>query len=145
MGINAGSKSTGAAPFVYLPGLTLDIKVPGFQFFSLGMYAYIDRGRFGGQDNGCNATTYQITPSWSLPFAIAAARLRFDGFIDFIGSHGGCASQTLSQPTIKVDLGSFGGKPNRLFAGIEWVYWRNKFGISGFSQSAPQALVMWVF
>jgi nucleoside-specific outer membrane channel protein Tsx len=145
LGINAGSKSTGASPFVYLPGLTFDLKIPGFQFFSLGMYAYIDRGRFGGLDNGCNAATYQITPSWSLPFAIGPARLRFDGFVDFIGSHGECASQILSQPTLKVDLGSFGGMPDRLFGGVEWVYWRNKFGISGLSQTTPQVVVMWVF
>jgi nucleoside-specific outer membrane channel protein Tsx len=145
MGFNAGSKSTGASPLVFLPGLTFDFKIPGFQFFSLGTFAYIDRGRFDGQDNGCNATTYQITPSWSLPFALGPARFRFDGFIDFIGSHGQCASQIVSQPTIKIDLGSFGGKPDRLFAGVEWAYWRNKYGISGFNQTAPQAVLMWVF
>ena len=146
MGINAGTKSTGAEPFVLLPGLTFDFNFPGFQFFSLGTYAYIDEGTFDGQDNGCNSTTYQITPSWSLPFTIGDVRLRFDGFIDFIGSHGQCSSQIVSQPTLKVDLGSIGGgKPDRLFAGIEWGYWRSKFGISGLDQTAPQAVVMWVF
>jgi nucleoside-specific outer membrane channel protein Tsx len=145
MGINAGTKSTGASPLVFLPGFTFDLKVPGFQFFSLGTYAYVDRGRINGQDNGCNTTTYQITPSWSLPFALGAARFRFDGFIDFIGSHGACSSQILSQPTLKLDLGSFGGKPDRLFAGVELGYWRNKFGISGLNETVPQAVVMWVF
>ncbi|MGD2141000.1 MAG: hypothetical protein PVH25_11420 [Burkholderiales bacterium] len=38
----------------------------------------------------------------------------------------------VSQPTIKVDLASIGGgQPERLFAGIEWGCWKNKFGISG--------------
>jgi len=145
MGINAGSKNTGASPLVYLPGFTFALDIPGFQFFSIGTYAYIDRGRFDGQDNGCNATTYQITPSWSLPFEIGSVRLRFDGFIDFIGSHGQCVSQVLAQPTLKIDLGSFGGKPDRLYGGVEWAYWRNKFGISGLNQTAPQAVLMWVF
>lgn len=145
MGFNAGAKSSGAAPLVILPGLTFDLKLPIFQFFSLGAYAYIDRGRFNGQGNGCNTTTYQITPSWSLPFKIRSASFRFDGFVDYIGSHGECAHQIVSQPTIKLDLGNFNGKPDRFYAGVEWGYWRNKYGISGLNQTAPQGVVMWVF
>jgi nucleoside-specific outer membrane channel protein Tsx len=145
MGINAGSKDTGAAPLVLLPGLTFDLKIPGFQFFSLGAYAYMDKGRMNGVGNGCNSTTYQITPSWSLPFNIGSASFRFDGFVDYIGSHGQCAHQIVSQPTIKLDVGKMGGKPNRLFAGLEWGLWRNKYGISGLNQTATQGVVMWVF
>lgn len=146
MGFNAGSKNTGASSFVYLPGITIDLKLPAFQFFSIGTYAYIDEGRFEGESNGCHATTYQITPSWSLPFKIGFALFRFDGFIDFIGHHGECSSQIVAQPTIKLDLGgSLGKKPNKLFAGLEWGYWKNKYGISKLDQTAPQVVVMWVF
>jgi nucleoside-specific outer membrane channel protein Tsx len=145
MGFNAGTKSTGASPLAFLPGITWDLKIPYFQFFSVGTYAYMDRGRVNGQGNGCNSNTYQITPSWSLPFAIRSASFRFDGFVDYIGKHGQCAHQIVSQPTIKLDLGNFNSKPNRLFAGVEWSYWRNKYGISGLNQTAPQAVVMWVF
>jgi nucleoside-specific outer membrane channel protein Tsx len=147
MGFNAGTKSTGASPLVFLPGVTLDFKLPLFQFFSLGIYAYIDRGRINGLDNGSNDTTYQITPSWSLPFGTGRWRFRFDGFIDFIGEHGESASQIVSQPTIKLDLGNLlkSSRPDRLFAGVEWGYWRNKYGIEDLHQSAPQAVVMWVF
>src|SRR5688572_18546873 len=76
-GLNAGVRSTGPSPFVMLPGVTLDLNLPGFTFFSVGAFAYVDRGRFEGQPTGCQGTTYQITPSWSLPFAIGAAKLRF--------------------------------------------------------------------
>ncbi len=145
MGVNAGSKTTGAGPLVFLPGLTFDLKFPAFQFFSIGAYAYIDKGRVNGQGNGCNTTTYQITPSWSLPFSYGRANFRFDGFIDYIGSHGQCEYQIVSQPTLKLDIGNFRGKPDRLFAGVEWSYWRNKYGISNFNQSTPQAVLMWVF
>ncbi|HEU5280367.1 MAG TPA: hypothetical protein VFU82_00040 [Gammaproteobacteria bacterium] len=145
MGVNAGSNNTGASPLVFLPGLTFNLKIPKFQFFSLGAYAYMDKGRIGSTGNGCNNTTYQITPSWSLPFDIGSASFRFDGFVDYIGSHGQCSHQIVSQPTLKLDLGNFRGRPNRLFAGVEWSYWRNKFGISGLNQTAPQAVVMWVF
>lgn len=144
MGFNAGTKSTGASPLVFLPGVTFDLKIPYFQFFSLGTYAYIDKGRISGVDNGCNSTTYQITPSWSLPFNLGPASFRFDGFIDYIGNHGQCAHQVVSQPTIKLDLGNFRGKPNKLFVGAEWSYWRNKYGISGLNQTAPQVVLMWI-
>lgn len=144
MGFNAGTNSTGASPFVLLPGITFDIKIPWFQFLSVGAYAYIDRGRVSGLSNGCNTSTYQVTPSWSLPFSIGAARFRFDGFVDFIGAHGQCANQIVSQPTVKLDLGNFRGVPDKVFAGVEWSYWKNKYGISGLNQTAPQAVVMWV-
>jgi nucleoside-specific outer membrane channel protein Tsx len=145
MGVNMGTKNSGASPLVFLPGLTFDLKVPYFQFFSVGIYAYVDKGRFNNEGNGCNSTTYQITPSWSLPFHIGSASFRFDGFIDYIGSHRQCAHQIISQPTVKLDIGNFRGKPNRLFAGVEYSYWKNKYGISNLNQTAPQAVVMWVF
>lgn len=144
MGVNAGRKNTGASPLVFLPGLTFDLKIPAFQFFSLGLYAYVDRGQMNGHDNGSNTTTYQITPSWSLPFALGCAKFRFDGFVDFIGHHGQSVFQVVAQPTIKLDLGNFKGKPNKLFAGVEWAYWRNKYGISGFNQTGTQLVLMWV-
>ena len=140
-GINAGSKSTGAAPLIFLPGVTFDLQLPGFAFFSLGAYAYIDQGRVDGTSNGCHSTTYQVTPSWALPFSVGSLRFSFDGFVDFIGEHGGCASQVLSQSQFKFDV----GKPDDLYLGIEWQYWHDKFGISGLDESFPQALVVWKF
>ena len=50
--------------------------LPGFAFFSLGVYAYIDRGHINnGADNGCHATGVQVTPSWLLPFSIGSAKI----------------------------------------------------------------------
>jgi nucleoside-specific outer membrane channel protein Tsx len=144
-GLNAGTKSTGASPMVYLPGLTFDLDLPGFKFFSVGTYVYVDRGRINGEDNGCHSSTYQVTPSWALPFALGGIKLNFDGFVDFIGSHGSCASQTLSQAQLKLDVGNFWSKPGKAYVGIEWQYWRNKFGISGLKEDFPQLLGVWVF
>lgn len=145
MGFNAGTKSTGASPLVFLPGFTLDLDIPEFQFFSLGIYAYIDKGRINGHSNGAHKTAYQITPSWSLPFKFGCFSFRFDGFIDFIGAHGESVRQVVAQPTIKLDVGNFWCQPNRLFVGTEWAYWHNKYGIRRLNQSAPQAVIMWVF
>jgi nucleoside-specific outer membrane channel protein Tsx len=141
LGINAGTKSTGAAPLIFLPGVTFDLKLPGFAFFSLGTYAYIDQGRLNGDSNGCHSTTYQVTPSWGLPFSIGGLAFSLDGFVDFIGDHGDCAAQILAQTQLKVDAGQPGG----FLFGIEWQYWDDKFGIEGLDENFPQALVQWKF
>jgi nucleoside-specific outer membrane channel protein Tsx len=146
-GINVGRKSTGANPLVYLPGVTVDLTLPSFAFFNLGVYAYIDRGTINnGVSNGCHQTGFQITPSWLLPFSIGKTNLRFDGFLDYISSHGECSQQILTQPRITFDAGNiFGISSNHFYVGIEYQYWHNKFGIKNLDESFPQALLMYRF
>jgi nucleoside-specific outer membrane channel protein Tsx len=145
LGVSAGSKTSGAAPMVFMPGLTFDFNVPGFRFLTVGAYAYADHGRISGGDNGCHGTSYQVTPAWSLPFSVGGVKLSFDGFADFIGSHGQCARQLLTQPQLKLDLGAVRAKPGKLYVGVEWQHWDNKFGIDGLDESFPQLLGQWVF
>lgn len=146
-GINAGRKSTGANPLVYLPGITVDLTLPSFAFFNLGVYAYIDQGTINnGTNNGCHQTGFQVTPSWLLPFSISKTNLRFDGFLDYISSHGECSQQILTQPRISFDASNtFGVSSNHFFIGIEYQYWHNKFGIKNLDESFPQALLMYRF
>ena len=144
VGLNTGTRSTGPSPFVVLPGVTTDLNVRGFTFISVGTFAYIDRGQFQGQPTGCRGTTYQVTPSWSLPFSVGNAQLRLDGFADFIGKHADCEFQVLSQPQLKVDLSRLWDKPGRLYVGVEWDYWHNKYGISGLRDSVFLPMLVWV-
>ncbi len=147
-GFNYGAKSGAgptANPIVYLPGITLDFDVPGFAYFDMDILAYIDRGKFGGTSNGCNADTYQITPYWKLPFQIGPTKWSFEGFVDFIGDHGSCEFQILTQPQIRLDVGNFMGKPDKLFVGIEYQYWKNKYGIKDLDDNFPQLLGVWKF
>jgi nucleoside-specific outer membrane channel protein Tsx len=145
VGINAGVRSTGPAPFVVLPGLTFALNVPAFTFLSLGAYAYVDRGRFQGHPTGCTSTTYQVTPSWSLPFGLGGADLSFNGFADFIGSHGDCAAQVLTQPDLRVDLSRLWHQPGVIQAGVQWAYWHNKYGVDGVEDSVIMPVLFWNF
>lgn len=144
LGLNTGVRSTGPSPFALLPGVTFDLQVPGFAFFSVGTFVYIDRGRFQGQPTDCAATTYQITPSWSLPFKAGAASLRLDGFVDFIGQHANCAAMVLTQPRLALDLSAFWAKPGRMFVGVDYLYWHNKYGIAGLTDKTFLPVIVWV-
>ncbi len=146
LGVNHGDKSTGAQPLVWLPGITLALDLPGFAFLDLGLLGYLDRGRFNGVPNTCNDETWQVTPAWKYPFRLGRLSMSFEGFVDIIGRHGTCQAQTLAQPQLRLDLGELAGTaPNRFHAGIEYQYWRNKFGVQGLRESFPQLLFTWSF
>lgn len=140
---NAGVRSTGPQTLVILPGVTADLAVPGFKFFTLGVFAYIDRSKFEGEEFGARGTSIQITPSWSVPFRVGRASLVFDGFADYIGEHGELEYQFLAQPQLKIDASPLWGREGQLFVGVEWQVWRNKYGVAGLDESVPQALILW--
>ncbi|CAG0973366.1 hypothetical protein MTYP_01355 [Methylophilaceae bacterium] len=147
-GLNYGYKSYpdyGVNPRVLLAGVTIDFNLPAFSFFNLDVLAYVDRGRFDGRDNGCHAETYQLTPAWKLPFSIGRAKFSFEGFADFIGKHGDCGRQILAQPQLRWDVGHHFNAGDKVYLGLEYQYWHNKFGIEGLKESLPQALLVWQF
>ncbi len=150
-GVNYGAKNTGANPRVALPGITLDFNLPGFAFFNVDVLAYIDRGNFKPNaattvaNCGSHSTSFQITPAWKLPFAIGASKWSFEGFVDLIGSRGSCKTEILTQPQLRLDVGNFWGKADTVFAGIEYQYWRRKFGFKGVKENHPQLLLAWKF
>jgi nucleoside-specific outer membrane channel protein Tsx len=148
-GINYGSKNStfGPNPKIYLLGPTFDLSVPGFNFLNVDVLAYHDTSTFSGFGGGYSCgevkTTYQVTPSWQLPFSIGSAKFSFEGFMDVIGSHGSCKQQVLTQPQLRWDVGNHFGTPGKVYLGIEYQYWKNKFGIDGRTEHFPQALLVW--
>lgn len=122
----------------FLLGVGFDLKVPGFDFFQLDLEARND-------PSIRDAVAFQVNPSWSVPFAIADARLRFTGAINFIGGAGETAASIMAQPQILVDCGRMIGFDGRLFCGIEYSYWKNKYGLRGINEHYPQVMVEWVF
>lgn len=143
LAVNAGVRSTGVQTRVLLPGVTVDFSVPGFKLLSLGAYAFVDRSTIDGHSFGADATGFQITPSWAVPFQIGGASFHFDGFADYISAHGESARQILTQPQLKLDLSALFGRPGTLLVGVEWQVWRNKYGVRGLNDNVPQALVLW--
>jgi nucleoside-specific outer membrane channel protein Tsx len=149
LGLNYGAKNNAfrSNPRVLLAGPTFDLGLPHFTFFNVDVLAYHDTGTFSGFGGGhlCGraATTYQVTPSWKLPFTLGGEKFSFEGFLDWIGPHGTCAQQVLTQPQLRWDLGNHWGKPDQVFLGLEYQYWNNKFGVHGQRDNLVQALLVW--
>ncbi len=141
-GINAGENlgSDQSGPRVILYGANVDFNLPGFELFSVD---FLRHDILGPTPLG---SSWQITPVWKFPFTLLGTHWSLEGFADFIGKKGSnYARNALAQPQIRLDVGDFFGVDDRLFVGIEYQYWHNKFGIKGLQESLPQALLIWKF
>ena len=125
---------------VLLYGATLDLNLPGFKMFNIDFLCH------NIVEPVSTGNSVQITPVWKLPFTIGNTHWSFEGFADYIGSKTGRYTENfLAQPQLRLDVGEFFGIPKHLQVGLEYQYWHNKYGIKGFTESLPQALVVWTF
>lgn len=126
-------------------GPRVDLNMPGFDFLTLGLYAYenIDDPFDRNLD-----TTYQATIVWQAPL-VDNGRLKVwtQGFVDFIGSQGsGVDDQIVFQPQLRLDLGQLmGGAPGKVDFGVEYAYFNNKFGVTGVDDNVLQAMLVFNF
>ncbi|WP_276499187.1 hypothetical protein [Pontibacter litorisediminis] len=122
--------------FVYLLGPAFKFRLPGQGLLQLETFYY-------KQNGSAYHGTYQFTPSWDIPLpASEKVRLRFRGFMDFIGDRGPGTTQYLTQPQLLLDLGGLRGKPGKVYAGTEWRYWHNVVGLEGVNESVLQLNVL---
>jgi len=96
-----------------------------------------------------DGVTYQTTIAWSHPIQIAKLPLVFDGFVDWALEEGDNKSKSVSnlhaQPALVADISALWDKPNLLMLGMEYLYWKNKFGIEGLDENIPQLLIRSIF
>ena len=126
------SNDAGVPNQAYLLGPGFDLAVPGFDRFALNIYYRKPdgaRGKASGQ--------WQVTPVWAMTFPVGKSDLLFDGYIDWavndVGTKGTSnyvASNLQINPQLKYDLGkAMGWAPGKLYVGVEYLYWSNKYGI----------------
>lgn len=124
-----------------LPGLRLNIKVPGFDLFSLYALAY-ETFR-DGRDRDLK-TTYQGTFVWNMPIIKDGdvKLLGFSGFLDVRGGRSDQQSSTIiTQPQFRLDIGHLlFDRPGKYHIGTELSIIRNKFNVEGVNEFAPQLL-----
>lgn len=137
--VEYGSGDTNQNNFLFGGGLSLNI--PGFKYFNVAYYRR-NQDEIGIEREDNN----QITVTWGLD----KGNLRYDGFLDIVDdadtifgtSEGGFnfTSQLKYNiaPALNLDT-------SRLDVGIEYVYWKNKFGVDGMTEKNINLLVKWHF
>ncbi|MDH5358219.1 MAG: DUF5020 family protein [Gammaproteobacteria bacterium] len=137
-GINTGNLPKSDPHKAYLFGGGISFNVPAMDYLQLDVQAF--------KSENVSTTGIQITPVWSVPFQIGSLHFKFRGFADWQSKKATGGEHTLlTQPQLLLDVGQLANHPNQFYAGIEYSYWRNKFGIDGVTEKIAQAMLMFTF
>ncbi len=142
----AGTLEVGDGVHATLLGLGIDLKLPGFAFTQLNIYARKSERDFAATQTDAGG---QVTLAWKLPFEVSTQKLAFEGFADYaFGEDSGSnpkEDNLVAAPRLLIDVGNWFGVAGALQAGVEYQIWRNKFGVDGVDEDAVQAMVKWIF
>lgn len=121
----------------YLLGVGTDLAVPNFNFFQLNAYI---------RDNADGDMSFQTTVVWGLPIG----PLTYGGFIDFATGvdntvFGDTQAQLNFTSQLKYDIAEYLGSDTKVFIGVEYVFWNNKFGIDGVDERNMNLLMQYHF
>ena len=124
---------------VYLTGLGVKLDVPGFKWWNMNLY-FREDVKVNGRG------IYQFSTDWCVPINISEKfKFEFKGFADFAGTSGNSKHNILFSPQFLLDVGNIFGKPGSLYAGTEFIYWQNKFGIDCVDEEVWQFIVTYRF
>lgn len=116
----------------YMLGVGTKLKIPHFTFFNLNVY-------HRNNDFGDNAQ--QITTSWALPIG----SLIYDGFIDFVPSNDNKSTSYNFTSQLKYNIADILNISTKLYIGVEYVYWHNKYGVSNVDEKNINLLLKYHF
>lgn len=144
-----------------LPGVRFALDLPGFARANLDVTAYMYQGGGGKGSTPADpfmivdeGNSYMIDFNWAYPFEIGGTKWSLEGHIEYIDGRTQVnnfgttelASWVLAQPQLRFDVSdALGGKPGRIYAGIEYQYWKNKLGNKNIDESVAQLLLVWQF
>ena len=155
LGVDYSSKNTTFAPRVrkLRVGPMFGLNVPGYAKVGIELYKESNHNGFSPYPQGGDVTfktTYVLAADWGIPFA--GGNFKWSGYFDHIGAKGyGTAPETLLSTEVMYDVGkAMYGTPNKLWAGVQYQYWRNKFGnpystVPGAKASTPMVRVEYHF
>jgi nucleoside-specific outer membrane channel protein Tsx len=117
---------------VFLYGLGFNLNLPKFNFFAANLFVRDDKSYDG--------TSYQITLAWSVNFKFGV-ELEFAGFFDYATEEG--EDTSISETNIITQPQLFWVMNKQFSIGIEYHYWKNKYGIDGLDEKVPQLIAKW--
>ncbi|MBP8133956.1 MULTISPECIES: outer envelope protein [Zoogloea] len=120
-------------------GPTLMMNVPGF--LNVSLLALWESNAPYNSYTGVHTPRYDydvhpmLNLAWGIPFDVAGVALSFEGFANFIAAKGtnefggGTAAETNIDMQVMYDVSPLIGASKKTFkVGLEYQYWRNKFG-----------------
>ncbi|MFI8480812.1 outer membrane protein OmpK [Pseudomonas sp. NPDC078700] len=108
----------------YLIGPGFDLNIPGFNYFQLNTYYRESDGKRDGSG------VWQITPAWSYTIPVGNSDLVIDGYIDWVPDNDKSYHANFHfNPQIKYDVAKAFGFGKKVYVGIEYDYWKNKYAI----------------
>lgn len=146
-----------------LPGVTFALDLPGFAFATLNVSAFIHAkgadSSFAGDFNSPfkiidEDSSFMVDFAWAYPFKLGSTSWSIEGHLEYIDGRTQVnnfgttelESWILFQPQVRLDVGELiGTESNRLFAGIEYQYFKNKLGVKDVDENTVQFLAVWRF
>lgn len=104
-----------------LIGVGMNWNVADFRYLQTNVYRAF---------NDAEENDYQLTLAWARPFSVGSQSFLYDGFIDWSSGASDHRASVNWTSQLKHDAGAAWGNPGAIYWGIEYVYWRNKFGIA---------------
>lgn len=134
-GINIGNLPRNDPFKAYLFGLGLKFNVPAMDYLKLDVMAF--------KSDNVDTTGIQVSPIWGMKFNLGKHRFLFKGFLDWQSTKAtGKKATILAQPQLLLDIGHYWHHSNQFYAGVEYSYWYNKFGLDGVIERVPQAMIL---
>ena len=139
----------GASSMHTLPGVSLALDLPGFAFANLDITGYnnIKTNGASGEES-----SYMLDFNWAYPFKAGGLSWSVEGHAEYIAGRdmkdGSTTLQDwiLMQPQVRMDLGeALGNEAGNFFVGIEYQYWKNKYGVRDQNESMVQLQTVWNF
>ncbi|WP_372845031.1 DUF5020 family protein [Psychrobacter sp.] len=129
-----GSNSNGFSQDNYLVGVgaDLNIPIPGMKYASASIYHAFN-------ENTDDDQQVTLTYGWEKNNFVV------DGYVDYSFNNDDAKNQLHINPQLKYNLQEVLGIDNRLEVGMEYSYWKNKYGVDGVDQNAASALVKFHF
>ncbi|MBS0213838.1 MAG: hypothetical protein JSR26_11790 [Proteobacteria bacterium] len=136
-GIDLNTKDSAYAPrkrmLVFGPQFKFDVPKGYLQAALLVAREWDHNGIVGRAENF--DATLAMESSWMAPFHAGALPLRFEGYLNVYGPKGrndfgqATRTETLFHPRLMADVGSSFGHPGKLWMGVGYEFWYNKFGV----------------
>ena len=132
----AGSGDSSQGMNNYLYGVGVDLAIPYFQYFQANVYR---------AHNEHTDDDWQLTFAYGLPFKLSNQDFLFDGFMDWSTTEDTHASELNWTSQLKWNAGKYISPETRLYLGIEYSVWNNKYGVRDANENNVSALVKYHF